>query len=262
MTTTPKIYFFDCETSPMEGYFFHRYGVNVYQPQVKRESHLLCWHAKDWITGERVHDSLHEYETWEEDLEEACDYNITSTAWDLFDKADILIGHNIKDFDDRVLKTRFIVNGFTPPSPYKLIDTKIIAKRSGRFSSNKLEDLCIMLGIGRKKGNEEGFNLWRKCMEGDLDAWDKMNVYCKNDVDILDKLYERLLPWTPKSQVVNLGMLMNKPVCPTCGSDHVQSRGEAVSNAQVYQRFHCQDCGHWFRGYKKAKETPTNYRSI
>jgi transposase-like protein len=37
------------------------------------------------------------------------------------------------------------------------------------------------------------------------------------------------------------------PVCPQCGSNKLQRRGEAVSVMNKYQRYQCKSCGTWSR---------------
>ena len=37
------------------------------------------------------------------------------------------------------------------------------------------------------------------------------------------------------------------PVCPECGSDHVQSRGTVNTASASYKRYQCQSCKVWFR---------------
>lgn len=255
----PKIILFDCETSPMESYHWQRYGVDIYQPQVKRESHVLCWHAKELGTSNHWSSSMDEYDSFESDIESSNDYNVVHDCWTLFDEAAVLVGHNIKQFDHKVMQGRFMYHGLGLPSPYKMIDTRQVAKQQFRLSSNKLEDLSILLGIGKKKGNEEGFALWRKCLDGDEKAWRDMNRYCKNDVKLLEEVFLRLRPYIKNPP--NMGTMMGGPVCPNCGGSHIQARGFATTQAGRYQRYQCQDCGHWFRDAKRT-DSPTDYRSL
>lgn len=258
---SPKIMLFDVETAPMLSYHWQRYNINIHQPQVVEEGHVLCWYAKELGEDNWVSSSMDDYDSFESDIESGDDYNVVHDCWTMLDEADVVIGHNIKQFDHKVMQGRFMLHGLGLPSPYKMIDTRNIAKQQFRLSSNKLEDLSILLGIGKKKGNEEGFELWRKCLKGDTEAWGNMNRYCKNDVDLLEEVFLRLRPYIKNPP--NMGVLKGENVCPNCGSSHIQSRGYATTQSGVYQRFQCQEegCAHWFRGDKMVSK-PTSYRSI
>lgn len=160
------------------------------------------------------------------------------------DKAQIIVAHNGKDFDIKIANARFAVLGFTPPSPYKVVDTKTEAKKYLRLPSNKLNDLCDYFGIGRKV-EHEGFPLWTKCMSGDSAAWRRMLKYNKQDVVLLEQLYLKLRPWMVSHP--NAGMYTIGDVCPKCGSDHMTRQGYSITKTAKYQQWQCQCCGSWAR---------------
>ena len=90
--------------------------------------------------------------------------------------------------------------------------------------------------------------LWKNVMAGQAAAIKSMASYCKNDVNLTAKLYDRLLPWIPNH--ANFGLYVNadNPVCPKCGSTHLQRRGYSMTRVMRYARYQCQDCGSWSRG--------------
>jgi hypothetical protein len=69
-----------------------------------------------------------------------------------------------------------------------------VVRQHFRFPSNKLDYVAQELGLGSKE-KHEGFELWVKCMQRDLAAWQKMEKYNIQDVILLEKLYTTLLPW-------------------------------------------------------------------
>ena len=85
--------------------------------------------------------------------------------WKLLDEADIVIGQNSKAFDIKKLNARFIIHGMQPPSSYRQIDTKILAKKHFNFTSNKLEYLSDKLNVKYKKQTKRkfsGFEMWKE----------------------------------------------------------------------------------------------------
>jgi len=94
--------------------------------------------------------------------------------------------------------------------------------------------------------------LWVKCMAGDPVAWKKMERYNKQDVVLLEKVYDKLLPWIKSHPNHNLYDDVEH-CCPNCGSGKLHRRGVARSIGGVYQRFQCTDCGSWSQGTKSEK---------
>lgn len=94
-----------------------------------------------------------------------------------------------------------------------------------------------------------GYKLWDECLKGNEEAWQEMREYNIQDIVSLEELYLKMRPWMSSHPIVNLA---NTPKgehhCPKCGSTHVHKRGFATTNAGVYQRYVCNDCGGWSRG--------------
>jgi len=166
---------------------------------------------------------------------------------EIFGKADILIAHNGNSFDKKWVYGRFVVNGITPPPPVKHIDTKLEAKKIGRFNSNSLTNLGQYFGLG-KKLETGGIQLWVDCIEHNKkEAWVKMKKYNVQDVILLEKVYLKLRPYMllhPNLNVLN----GDNTSCPNCGSHTIQKRGFGINSKSKYQRLHCQDCSAWFKG--------------
>jgi rRNA maturation protein Nop10 len=120
-----------------------------------------------------------------------------------------------------------------------------------RFLSNKLDFVCQELGIGEKHPHS-GADLWVRCMAGDAEAWREMETYNIKDVELLESLYNHLLPWIRNHP--NHSVYTGDMVCPNCGSTHHQKRGFSYSLAGKYQRHQCKDCGNWFRGIKNLAD--------
>jgi uncharacterized protein YprB with RNaseH-like and TPR domain len=181
-------------------------------------------------------------------------------AWDLLNEADVVLHYNGKKFDIPTLQKEFLLHGFTPPSPYRQLDLLEVAKRQFRFPSNKLQYVATALGLGGKV-EHIGHALWVKCMDNDPEAWKQMEKYNKGDVTLLEKVYDKLLPWIqhhPVHSVYNAG----KPACTNCGGHKVQRRGTAVTTTSIYPRYVCMSCGKWMRGLKSDNSHKAHYAPI
>lgn len=245
----PKILLFDLETAPNLGWVWGKYEQDVIA--YEKESYLLCFAAK-WLGGKTFAHALPDYARYSQDPEN--DRKLVEDLWKLFDEADIIIAHNGDQFDIKKANARFLYHKLPPPSPYKTLDTKKIAKSVAMFNSNKLDDLGEHLGEGRKIKTD--FSLWKGCMNGDPNSWKKMIRYNKQDVILLEKIYLRLRPFTKNHP--NIGAYVGAMVCPRCGSTHLQSRGYSVSLHGRFNRFQCQTCGGWGRtNIKQSYKTHT-----
>lgn len=238
----PDILIIDIETTPHLSYTWGKYDQNVIA--FKEYSGLLS------ISGKWLDDAA----TFFAGLNRNSEKGLLDILWRHFDKADAVIAHNGNAFDIPRVMALFAKHGMKPPSPFKHIDTKLMAKKHFSFPSNSLNDLADYLKIGRKK-ETGGFDLWLKCMEGDPKAWKTMLEYNVNDVLLLEKVYLRLLPFVTNHP--NMGLFYGKEVCTNCGNDKMQSRGTVTTLTGTYTRLMCKKCGHWQRTAKKTEKVTT-----
>lgn len=234
----PRILLFDIETAPSIGYYWDRYKEgNIIT--VKRDWFMLCYCYK-WLGENRVYsEALIDYKY---DIDKPDDFPIVEKLWHLFNEADVIIAHNGKQFDIKKANARFAVHGLKPPSPYVVVDTKLIAKSNFGFESNKLDELGRQLGLGRKI-DTGGFELWLKCLAGVTSFWRKMVKYCKQDVVLLEQVYLKLRGWNKSHP--NLGLLNRNESCGNCQSrrENWNKNGFAYKSGGKYQRYSCKICG-------------------
>lgn len=242
-----KILLLDIETGPALTYVWGLWEQRISPNQLKDKTHLLSWAAKWYDESKMQYDSIHDSSI----------KSVVGGIYELLDEADVVVHFNGSQFDIPMLNREFIQLGWTPPSTYKQVDLLKTVRQHFRFPSNKLEYVVKELGLGTKIKTD--FDLWLDCLAGKQDAWDKMEKYNKHDVVLLEKLYDKLMPWI--SNHPNHGLYMNKEVCPNCGGTHYQQRGYAYTKANKFVRYHCQDCGTWFKT-KTAEKFGTKFRSI
>lgn len=243
----PKILLFDLETFPNLGFSWGQYDQNIIK--FKREWGILCWCAK-WLDSKKVIKcKLPDYKLYKRD--KFNDKEAVKKLWKLVNEADVLIAHNGINFDIRRMNARFIYHNLPPPSPYKVIDTKRVAKRYFHFNSNSLDNLGQHLKLGQKN-KHSGFSLWEGCMNGNMKDWNVMIKYNVQDVILLEKIYKKLRPFIINHP--NWGLYIKKEyVCPNCGSTGVQRRGYYYTKVAKYQRWQCQSCGAWSSNRFKEK---------
>lgn len=234
-----KILIVDLETAPKLAYVWSFWQTNVGMNQTLSNTYILSYAAK-WLGDEGVAYA----ETRDENDEILCEQ-----LSHYFDSADMVIAHNGSRFDIPIVRARCILHGIKPWSPIKEIDTLKVAKREFRFDRNSLAYLADYLGVEEKGEHKEfpGFELWSECIKGNPAAWREMKKYNIQDVETLEQVYLKLRPWM--RQHPNVGVFEEKarPVCPKCGSEHIQFRGYTVTNVGKYRKFQCNDCGGWAR---------------
>lgn len=229
-----KILIFDIETSPNLGYTWSKWETNVLS--FTQETYLLCYAYKWYNETTTKVVALSDFPSYKKNKTD--DKSLVKSLWDLFESADVIIAHNGDKFDIKYANGRFLFHGLTPPTSYKSVDTLKVARSKFKLNSNSLNDLGKLLNVG-KKVETGGFDLWLGCMAGDEKAWSKMKRYNKQDVELLEQVYIKLLPWIKNHP--NLAMNSDVPTCPHCQSTKIWKIG--VSNIEPRQRWRCQGCG-------------------
>jgi hypothetical protein len=229
-----RIVYIDIETAPNLGYTWAKYEQNVIA--FEREWFMLSFAFKWAGEVKPTVYTLPDFVGYDDD--KSNDAQLVAKLWAVLDEADLVIAHNGDKFDIKKTNARFLLHGMAPPAPYRTIDTLKVARRHFALTSNKLDDIAKALGLGQK-ADTGGFQLWLDCMSGDRKAWKKMARYNGNDVDLLEKVYERLRPWHATHPCIEAG------ACAACGSDHVIRRGVAFSGGKKFQRYQCFECGKW-----------------
>lgn len=232
----PRILFFDIETMANLARVWGKWEQNVIA--YERHWYMLCYGYK-WLDEKTTRVvALPDFpEAYKRDKYN--DGELVKSLWKLFDQADIIVAHNGNSFDIKKSNARFIIHKLAPPSPYRTIDTKLVARKHFKFDSNKLDDLGDYFKIGRKI-NTGGWELWQGCEDNNPKAWAKMKRYNKQDVILLEKVYLAMLPYMTNHP--NLAVMKGERACPNCGSSKIQKRGFSYSGMSVFQSWYCWDC--------------------
>ena len=237
-----KILLLDIESSPNTAHVWGLWQQNVSINQLMESSYVLCYAAK-WLGEDDI---------YFDSVQKSKPKKMLKGIHVLLDQADAVVHYNGTKFDIPTLNKEFILHSYNPPSPYKQIDLLRVVRSNFRFPSNKLDYVSQRLGLGSKH-EHEGHELWVKCMNGDKNAWKRMEDYNVQDVVLLEGLYHKLLPWIKNHP--NQNLFSESVCCPSCGQTNLQKRGTAVSSTGTYQRYQCRSCGTWIQGTKSLKKS-------
>ena len=244
---TAKILLFDCESFPNEGLTWGTWDQKVIKVTRRR---MICSVSWQWYPSREKH-VLALCDLPGYDPKKRTNKALMEAFSEVIGQADIAVGHNIDEFDDKMVNTDFLLNRLHPAAPHRTIDTLRICRGRFRLNSNRLGDVCEELGIG-KKLKHPGVEMWVGCMNGDRKSWAQMKAYNGHDVQpLLRGLYEHLRPW-----IINHPAMKPRGdfACPVCNSRRVISRGVRINRTGKVPRYQCRDCGKWAHGIWLAKK--------
>ena len=179
-------------------------------------------------------------------------------VWEVFDQADLIIGHNADRFDARHLMGGWAEMGLPAPSPYKVIDTLKTARGTFAYESNTLDALNKRLGIDAKTDKYD-VEIARAAVNGDKEAQARIEDYNRGDIIASEALFDRLRPYA--KGIPHLGMWTDDALaCPSCGHTMTATGKTVHANVQRYEHLHCPNCGSHARGTTTLKN-PTRTRS-
>lgn len=237
----PKVCIIDVETSAAKVYCFGRWNQNIGQDNVYEEGGKILCASWRWL-GEDTTYSIHLSPT---DITAGDDYNTVNKLFHLYTEADVVVMHNAKKFDHKVIQTRVLYWLGVELPTVKVIDTLQIAKTKLRLPSNKLDSIGEYFNLGRKI-KTEGISLWAKVQEGCTESMAKMVTYCKQDVNLLYDVYVLLTCLGTANSGFNAGHYYNdnKLRCKECGSTNLTESNRSIYTLRgQYREYYCDDCG-------------------
>ena len=251
-----KRLFWDVETSP-NIVLSWRCGGKIFidHQNIIQERAIICICWK-WEDGKRVN-AL----TWDK----GDDREMVAKFASVVAQADELVAHNGDKFDLRWFNGRNLIHGLDPVPHGKTVDTLKIARKHFYLNSNRLDYLgSLLLGEGKIKTD---FSLWRRILlDNEELALGEMVRYCKKDVVLLQRIWERLRDYeTPKTHagVLLTGNPSDRWTCPHCASvDVKKSKTNTTAKGMVQHQMKCGVCHRYysiadlvFNFYLRAKES-------
>jgi DNA polymerase elongation subunit (family B) len=240
-----KRLFFDIETSYYDVRMWDiGWNLTANPEQIISQKKVICISYK-WQYEDKVHTL-----TWDNNQNEK---KMLEAFIKVMAKADELVGHNIDQFDIKVLRTRCIANNVLMYPTYRTLDTCKKARQYFANASNKLDYLGKFLNVG-KKLDHSGLQMWidvveKKCKK----ALKKMVSYCEQDVILNQDVYEVMSPYMYHN--TNFAVLTggHKWECPECASDNIEMYHTYTTAMGVVRRnMKCNDCKKQYRVSNKT----------
>lgn len=234
-----KVLLIDLEVSPTLMWAYGQYethSVKVMHPPI------LLSVAWKWLGESKTHcETLYDDKTpdkWDDSM-------LVRQLWHLMDDCNIFVSHNVK-FDEKMANAFFLRHGMPRPSWYKTFCTLQTARRFFKLDNNKLDYLGKLL-CGEGKTESTYADCWEDLLYGDekrqKNASEVMKKYNKQDVDLLEKIYNKLLPFADNHP--NMALAVGRPeICPRCGfrstfKIKAYRKTQNSINAVQYQCRHC-----------------------
>jgi len=230
-----KRLFFDIETSYCTGWFWRpSFKTSISYDQILSNAQIICICYK-WAGSDKIHSIK-----WDK----GDDKELIKKFSEVLLTADEIIGHNSDKFDLKWVRTRCLSHGAKGLPEFKSIDTVKIARSKFNFPSNRLDAIGKYLGFGGKK-DTGGIQLWHDIIQkNSAKAMRDMITYCKRDVDLLEKVYDKIIGFTPHK--TNLAVKYGGSLgdCPHCASDKTVLRQTLTMATGLKKiKFQCKECG-------------------
>lgn len=249
MSYRHRILYWDIETAPAIAYIWRPDDQYVPMDRMVAPPFLLNWGAK-WAGSSKLISGL---VTPEEALERD-DSRIVAEIADLLREADASVAHNGDKFDMPILNGRILYHRLEPLGPARTIDTLTLSRKAFGLPYHKLDFLGEYLGLGRKIRTDQ--DLWNRCVAGDYQALTRMKRYNRQDVVLLEKVFEAMKPYVRNLPRMFDASYDGERACPFCGHDTMVVRGYYRTQASTMVKYQCTVC----ERYTRAKATERNKR--
>lgn len=239
----PRVLFIDIETKPAIVATFSLFKPYLGAQNIIENPEILCF-TYNW-EGQPVNFVGQDEYSYDD---------LLGVLHGILDEADIVVHFNGQKFDIPWIEGELNLAGFPPPSPFRQIDLYRSLRRRSNFIINRMGYLTGRF-LDDYKVSHQGMSLWLGCMSNDEASWIKMREYAIQDTALLEPFYVRIRAWLPNhpSRAAYGGEGL---ACPRCQSTNYQRRGVQRTQASVYNRYQCKDCGGWFNdGQRTAAVT-------
>jgi DNA polymerase elongation subunit (family B) len=201
---------------------------------------IICFGYKVYGEGKNAKCiNAWDYPEWNENIND--DKKLCEAAYEILKDAHAVVTHNGKRFDWKFLQTRLLKHNLPPLPKINHIDTCAVAKKNILSFNNSLNILAKAFTDTEKLENG-GWDLWVKVSEREPKAMALMSKYCKQDVIVLESLFNKLKAFATEIPNHNLFRL-EQEACPNCGSLSLKKSGMKVLKSGLRQRFQCNECG-------------------
>ena len=160
---------------------------------------------------------------------------------DEMNEATEIIMQNGDRFDLPWIRARAIYHRVPMRPNYPTLDTLKKSRQKFRFPSHRLDYLGQhLLGEGKIPVS---FGLWKAIVEDDSPtAMAKMVKYCKQDVRLLERVFDVMAPYL--EPITHVGKYRED--CPECGRVGIKRGQRTRASGQTVVRLYCRKCPKWY----------------
>lgn len=236
VTNPAKIMVYDIETPRLKFWkWWSGKGYTNGNDLVKEEGNTprVITVAWKWLGDSEI-----KYLTW--DMKTHDDRELIREFIKEYNKADLVVGVNNNNFDNRWINARAMYHGFHVNMFVKSLDLQKQMKKIARLPSYALKYMCGFFGITMKL-QHEGIIMWEMIQEGtppqQEEYMQKMVDYNVGDIVSTEELYFKMLPYM--THQTHFGVLAGKGKysCPTCGTtENLIHERDTITKAGTIQR--------------------------
>jgi DNA polymerase elongation subunit (family B) len=240
--TTANILVYDIETSKAKFECWWTGKQYVSHKQMLEEPKIISISWK-WIGEDECH-----FVDWGEDQ---CDRKVLEKFLPAYNDADMIIGQNNDNFDNRWVNARAAkFNMFVNVYP-RSFDIMKQCKRLFRLPSYSMDFLTKYFDVNHKM-KHEGDIMWQMIERGTPEQkreyLDKMKAYNVNDIVSTEALYHRLNRYMRMPTHTGVLSGYGKSSCPVCAGTNVSINHSTVTSAGTIQHvMRCNDDQHLFK---------------
>jgi RNase_H superfamily len=249
-----KVLEYDIETAPLISHIWRPNMKFVPQNMMIHDTFLLTWSTKWWGTDQKVQSAR----VTKKEAKARDDCRIVGRLAELMREADVIVAHNGDKFDWPIVNSRLLLNRLEPLGYVTKIDTLKLSRKHFGFSHHNLDYLGRVFGEGQKIPTD--WDLWDRCVHGDTKALKEMETYNRHDVDLLDRVFYRMLPYVDRVARLFEAVQVEEDICLYCGSKKKESRGRYRTQAGAFPKFRClgqlpdgSTCGKYRRGRRSIR---------
>ncbi len=238
----PKILIYDIETSRVQADLWWSGKQYVNGSQITSEPSIITL-AWKWFGSDEVY-----HLKWDK---KKSDKKLVTDFLKEYNKADMVIGYNNDNFDNRWINARALRYGLDVNVHVKSFDIMKQSKRLFRLPSYSMNYLAKFVGVETKL-QHTGLAMWEAIQNGGKreakKAMKLMIEYNVQDIIVTEQVFLKVVKYMKFP--IHLGVIggKSKASCPSCGSENVKLHKTSVTAAGTIQRImKCKEDKHTYK---------------
>jgi DNA polymerase elongation subunit (family B) len=228
--TKPKILLWDIETADLDADLGHILCIGYKWLGEKTVNVISRMEEDDWPTAGR--------NLWDDRL-------VIKNFLPVIAQADDQVTWYGKKFDEPYVRSRMLHWGFKNDfPPVHHTDLWYVSRFELKLSNNRLATVGKFLQLEEGKLHLPVLD-WKQAAMGCKKAMRRVEKRVASDVFLLEEAYLKLRPFIRANRLNHGAVMVERGICPACGSKKVHKRGSRATLTNLFHRWQCQDCGAW-----------------